>query len=122
MSLLCLAAAFVGLTCAPSICQPGHAASLRLPFDAYREMRDVAFARAHKSVSQQCHRNDERPDCLILDHILPLELCSERCNEQSNLQIQSRVDAAAKDILENRTTEQFCRGDITLEAARARFR
>ncbi len=122
MSLVYVVAAVAGMTCAtPQICQPGHAKSLRLPYEAYRTMRDIAFNRAGIPTSKQCHKDDPRPDCVILDHILPLELCIEHCNDQSNLQVQSRAAAAAKDIEENRVTKEFCRGEITLDEAQSRF-
>ncbi len=104
------------------LCQRGYSASLRLPYAEYRVMRDAAFARAGISTSQQCHRDDTRTECYILDHVIPLELCLDHCNDPANLQIQLRADAEAKDKTENSEHVRYCRGETTLEDAWSHFR
>jgi hypothetical protein len=106
------------------ICHPGYSASLRLHGKAYAAMRDAAFARAGIPVSQQCHEDDPRPDCSILDHILPLELCTldiSGCNNLSNLQVQRRPDAEEKDQTENLERLRYCEGAETLPEAASHF-
>ena len=104
------------------ICHPGYSATLRLPTGPYRAMRAAAFAAAGIPVSQQCHKDDPRPDCVILDHILPLELCTENCNDPSNLQVQLRADAEAKDQKENLHRWRYCVAKSeTLPEARSYF-
>lgn len=93
----------------------GFTPSPRLRGEAYRHMRDAAFASAGVPTSMQCHRGDSRPDCLILDHIWPL--CGGGGNAPSNLQLQRRDIAAAKDDLE----KDFCAGRLPLEQARLIF-
>jgi hypothetical protein len=102
------------------ICMRGHSAILRLPMREYFALRDAAFARAGKAVQEQCHgKEDLRPDCLILDHVIPLELCldAENCNRLDNIQIQTKSDAAAKDRIENEERARYCRGEETREQA-----
>src|SRR6266566_698593 len=85
------------------ICQPGFAASQRLYGDAYRRLRDGAFARAGVPTYQQCHHGNEGsgskggdgPECQILDHIVPL--CLDGANDLGNLQLQPWAEAHAKD-------------------------
>jgi hypothetical protein len=103
------------------ICQPGFAASHRLHGEAYRRLRDAAFARAGVPISRQCHKEDDRTDCYILDHIIPLELAGE--NILDNLQVQSRILAAAKDMLENAVHHAYCEpgSSMTLEQAQSYF-
>ncbi len=83
----------------------------RLHGEAYRQMRDAAFARAGISTSKQCHEGDTRWDCVILDHIWPVCACGP--NTLENLQIQRRDVAATKDTIER----AYCEGRITLEDA-----
>jgi hypothetical protein len=106
------------------ICRPGYSASLRLAEGPYRAMRGAAFARAGIPVSQQCHKDDPRPDCYILDHILPLELCTlgiSGCNNPSNMQVQRRLDAEEKDQTENLERLRYCEGAETLPEAASHF-
>ncbi len=104
------------------ICRPGFSATIRLDHHSaeYKRLRDAAFAQARIPVSSQCHKDDLRLDCYILDHICPLELdCPSTLD---NLQVQHRAIAAAKDRIENETRRAYCAGKLTLEEARARFR
>jgi hypothetical protein len=107
------------------ICHPGYAASLRLHGAAYDQMRDKAFAAAGIPVALQCHKHDPRPDCRILDHIIPLELIrpskASHANDPENLQVQPRAEAEAKDAVEDETRRLYCSGRITIEDADARF-
>jgi hypothetical protein len=105
------------------ICDRGHSATLRLPEREYYALRDAAFARAGLPTSMQCHKDDSRPDCFILDHIVPLELCTaaDDCNRLDNIQIQTKDGAAAKDRIENEERARFCRGEETREEAVSHF-
>jgi hypothetical protein len=101
------------------ICMRGHSETLRLPEHEYYALRDAAFARAGIPTSRQCHRKDPRPDCLVVDHIVPLELCLavDNCNDLANIQLQPKHDAAAKDLIENDERWRYCRGEETREQA-----
>ncbi|SRR6266702_2501240 len=102
------------------ICAPGYSSQFRLEGGAYHELAREAFAKAGLPLSYHCHRYDTREDCGIVDHICPLELgCS---NEQGNIQIQSRAEAKAKDVEENKARRDYCSGKITLPEARGQFR
>ncbi len=105
------------------ICERGHSKTLRLPRDPYYHLRDAAFARAGIPTSMQCHRDDPRSECYILDHIVPLELCTaaDDCNRLDNIQIQTKADAEAKDRIENEERTRFCRGELSREQAISRF-
>lgn len=128
-SLLCglvLAAAITAAACADErsvICARGHSQTLRLHGPEYYALRNAAFARAGASVSMQCHEGDEQPGCLIVDHIIPLELClaADNCNRLDNIQIQGRAAAEAKDRIENRERARYCRGDETRDQAISHF-
>ena len=106
------------------ICVRGHSETLRLQRGAYYRLRDAAFDRAGMPTSMQCHEGDSRPDCFILDHIIPLELClaADNCNRLDNIQIQARVEAEAKDRIENEERYRFCRGEETRAQAIAHFK
>jgi hypothetical protein len=54
------------------------------------------------------------------DHIIPL--CLGGADALANLQYQPLALAHAKDAQERRACEAFCRGQLTLEQARAPFR
>jgi hypothetical protein len=106
------------------ICARGHSETLRLPKREYYALRDAAFARAGKAVEEQCHgKEDPRPDCLILDHVIPLELClaGDNCNRLDNIQIQVRPEAEAKDRIENAERARYCRGEETRDQAVSHF-
>ncbi len=105
------------------ICARGHSETLRLPVREYYALRDAAFARAGIPTSMQCHRDDPRPDCLVVDHIVPLELCTaaDDCNRGDNIQIQTKADAEAKDHIENEMRHRYCKGELSREQAISRF-
>jgi hypothetical protein len=106
------------------ICGRGHSQTLRLPEREYYALRNAAFARAGIPTSMQCHEGDSRPDCLVMDHIVPLELClaSDDCNRLDNIQIQTRGAAEAKDRLENDERWRFCRREETRPQAISHFK
>ncbi len=105
------------------ICVKGHSATLRLPEREYYALRDAAFARAGIPTSMQCHQNDPRPDCYIMDHIIPLELCvaADNCNRLDNIQIQTREAAEVKDRDENLHRDLYCHGEETHDQAISHF-
>jgi hypothetical protein len=105
------------------ICMRGHSATLRLPETEYYALRSKAFARAHIPISMHCTKGDTRPGCFVVDHVIPLELClaSDSCNRLDNIQVQARVDAEAKDRIENAERARFCRGEETREQAISHF-
>lgn len=55
-----------------------------------------------------------------IDHIVPLEIGGS--NDKSNLQIQAKERAAAKDVLENKLTRDVKAGRITKAQAEEQLR
>jgi hypothetical protein len=53
------------------------------------------------------------------DHIIPL--CLGGTDTRDNLQYQPTHEARAKDVRERHACEAYCRGDVSLDAARAQF-
>jgi hypothetical protein len=107
------------------ICAPEYSSTWRLHDDAYRRFRDEAFAQAGEPISKHCHKDDERPDCLIIDHIVPLEVWSPDGgdpNAMSNVQLQTKSAAADKDLEENRARYDFCVSHVPLAEVQARFK
>lgn len=106
------------------ICTHGHSATLRLPKAMYYKLRDAAFARAGIPTHLQCRGDaDPRPDCYILDHVIPLELClaSDDCNRLDNVQVQTRAAAKEKDQVENAERRRYCYGEETRPGAASHF-
>ncbi len=94
------------------ICRPGFARSQRLSASAYYPIAEEAYRRAGIPWPER-HTH-------ILDHIRPL--CLGGTWEQSNLQIQTTLAAAAKDRIEVATCRAYCEGLISMDEARSRFR
>ena len=91
----------------PDICRYGYARSQRLGPAAYYPIAQEAYRRAGIPwVAREGH---------ILDHKKPL--CLGGTWDQSNLQIQTIADAAAKDVVERRACRSYCAGEITMEQA-----
>jgi hypothetical protein len=107
------------------ICRSGYSDTWRLEDDAYRRFRDQAFAQAGEPISKHCHKKDPRSDCLIIDHIVPLEVWSPDGadpNDLSNVQLQTKPVAAEKDIDENQARDDFCYAGVPLAEVQARFK
>jgi hypothetical protein len=106
------------------ICTHGYSKTWRLDGEAYKRFRDAAFAQAAEPTWMQCHKDDQRPECLIIDHIIPLEVWSPDGtdpNDMSNVQLQTKADAADKDVEENRARSDFCYAGAPLAEVQARF-
>lgn len=93
------------------ICRPGYARSERLPPERYYPIAEEAYRRAGVPW--------EARHAYRVDHIVPL--CLGGSWDQDNLQIQTTEAAAAKDRLEVAACRAYCAGEVSLEAARARF-
>jgi hypothetical protein len=107
------------------ICTHGYSKTWRLDGEAYKRFRDAAFAQAAEPTWMQCHKDDQRPECLIIDHIVPLEVWSpdgSDPNDMSNVQLQTKSVAAEKDIDENQARADFCYGGVPLAEVQARFK
>ena len=94
MNLLCV----LGLLCAQPLCVDGHPAH-RSP--------DVTYAGLPPKHGYQ------------RDHIIPL--CLGGPDTRDNLQYQPIAEAKLKDAQERQACEAYCRGQISLDQARAQF-
>jgi hypothetical protein len=107
MSLLCLAATIVGLSlafaegrlCAQPLCINGH------PIPRSHSITYAGLSPRHG---------------FQRDHRVPL--CLGGADDASNVWYQPIAEAEIKDRLEWATCEAYCRGDISLEQARGRFK
>ena len=89
------------------MCHPGYSRSQRLPPSQYYPIAQAAYARAGIPWSER--------EGLRLDHRIPL--CLGGTWDQSNLQIQTIADAAAKDVMEVRACRAYCAGQVTMPEA-----
>jgi len=96
---LCLVLSLVGAPCESALCTNGHPVKRS----------------AHISYGGL----PPRPN-YARDHIVPL--CLGGLDDLSNLQYQPLDEAAIKDAEERSTCRAFCRGEISLLQAQARFR
>lgn len=92
----------------PDVCRPGFARAQRLPPARYYPIAEEAYRRAGVPWSERRSHT--------LDHIVPL--CLGGGWEQSNLQVQTKEDAALKDRVERYACRAYCKGEITTEDAR----
>jgi hypothetical protein len=100
-----------------TICVPGYAAARR---------PSITWSQGVKRFMCAVREFDGGPDASLcmkayeLDHIVPLCLGGDP-EAPDNLQLQPWPEARAKDKLEAATCRAYCRGEITLEDARALF-
>lgn len=92
----------------PDVCRYGFARSQRLPAARYYPIAEEAYRRAGIPWSER--------KAHTLDHIVPL--CLGGGWEQSNLQVQTKEDAALKDRVERYACRAYCAGELTMEDAR----
>lgn len=92
----------------PDVCRPGFARAQRLPPARYYPIAEEAYRRSGVPWSERGSHT--------LDHIVPL--CLGGGWEQSNLQVQTREEAALKDRVERYACRAYCKGEITMEDAR----
>ena len=90
-----------------SLCHPGYSRSQRLPPSQYYPIAKEAYRLAGIPWSER--------EGLRLDHRIPL--CLGGTWDQSNLQIQTIADAAAKDRVEAHACRLYCSGQITIDDA-----
>lgn len=57
----------------------------------------------------------EKRSCCVVDHVVPLELGG--ADEVSNMQIQTKAQGHAKDLVENFLAACVCRGETPLRTA-----